>query len=173
MHSLSSCGTGAHWWAARAWTLHGIWALSSPTKAWTCGLHTVRWIPNHWATREVPSGHYFLHSWNSHGNETKWNWVTCQMPQLTSGRAKTGIQVLTPEPTLLTPTHLLCSLSSRQWVWQRLRNYGNALPTPEQDLSICRCFPIMEMDGWDFKKLMLYKTLKSSDWKLSVLGLMN
>ena len=44
-HGLSSCDP-------RAWLLHGTEGFSQ-TRDWTCVLCIVRWMPNHWTTREV------------------------------------------------------------------------------------------------------------------------
>lgn len=61
--ALWHCGTCAQRLAARAWMLHGMRDLSSLTKAlnlWPphCVLDSQPGPP------KVPSGHYFLHSWN-------------------------------------------------------------------------------------------------------------
>ena len=60
VHILSSCGTqnlehaGSVAATRKAYLLRGMWDLSSPTRDQTPVLCIVRWILNHWATREVP-----------------------------------------------------------------------------------------------------------------------
>ena len=54
---LSSCGT-------RAQLPHSMWNLSSPTRDQTRVPCIVRWILNHWTTREVPQTVYLIpQSW--------------------------------------------------------------------------------------------------------------
>ena len=50
--------------------LRGIWNLSSPTKDWNQVPCIVRWILNHWTTREVP-GKFLLEQSKSKDGEKK------------------------------------------------------------------------------------------------------
>ena len=50
-HSCRRTDSSCH---ARAYWLHGMWDLSSPTRDQTCIPCIARWILNHWTTREVP-----------------------------------------------------------------------------------------------------------------------
>ena len=42
----------------------GMWKLNSPTSDWTHITCIIKWILNHWTTREVPGFHFSIACWS-------------------------------------------------------------------------------------------------------------